>query len=154
MLSEPMLGAFLSLLIDHYVQEHEVADKLQPTQAATALQLDQMWVNSPVLQFLNYLASQDPKLLDFLPGQEVDPLINSFMAWRLNEGFSELSSADVGGLFKECFELTWKTARVNGTYVRKRVIHEVKPETHDFLARLKEGVADVTAQAAGPVVDD
>jgi hypothetical protein len=60
MLSEPMLGAFLSLLISYYVEEDDVALQLAPTQKAVALQLEHMYANSLALQFLKHVEETDP----------------------------------------------------------------------------------------------
>jgi phage/plasmid-associated DNA primase len=51
MLTEETLGAFLSLLVDRYVTEDEVAVRLTPTTKAIELQLEQMYSNSMGLQF-------------------------------------------------------------------------------------------------------
>lgn len=142
MRSEKMLGAFLSLLIDHYVCKDEVIEKLAPSAGAQELQMNQMWMNSPALQFLEQLVLKDPTLGDSLVGSNLEPLVNAFMAWRLNEGHSEYSSADTATMFKECFEINWKTARVNGKMSRVRRIISIKPEAQTLLNQVKEGEED------------
>lgn len=141
-----MLGAFLALLIEHYVLKDEIAERLAPTQASVSLQVDQMWANSPMYQFLTqHLLAKDPAVLDNIVGHEVDPIIDSFMAWRMNEGYSEYSSADVLRMMKECFELGWKTKRVNGKPNGKvRTIKGLHPETAMFIEQYTKEEPDGT----------
>lgn len=153
MRSQEMLGAFLALLIDHYVQEDEAASKLVQSAGAQELQLNQMWLNSPVFQFIEHLVSTDPKWFDNWVGADIDPLVSSFMAWRIQEGFSEFSSADTVGMFKESFEMDWKTTRENGKFLRKRRITAVKPETQALLNQLMEIPEDGT-DPEPPLVED
>lgn len=135
MRSPDMLGAFLSLLIDHFVQRDDLVEKLKPTAGSIGLQVDQMWANSPMFQFITqHLMVNEPLWQDKVLGSEIDPLIQSFMAWRLNEGYSEYSSADVLNMSKDVFQLDWKSKRVNGKPTGKvRRIIGFKPETTIFI---------------------
>lgn len=140
MRSEKMLGAFLALLIDHYVERDDVVEKLKLTNAAKEMQINQMWQNSPVLQFITHCIATDPAFPSKLVGANVDALVGSFMAWRVNEGFNDFNSADVLLLFKEAFVVDWKTKRdKNKGFTKTRVIKEIKTETMMFLNQLKEG---------------
>lgn len=60
MLRPESLGAFMSLLIDHYVGEDSVAVELAPTTKAIELQLEQMYANSLGLQFIRWVDDTDP----------------------------------------------------------------------------------------------
>lgn len=141
MRSEPMLGALLSLMLDHFVREDDLAVKLKQTTAAAALQVEQNLLNSPLHQFISHLVTQDPKMVERLTGTQgdcyLDPLVDSFMAWRIQEGFSEYSSADVKRMFKESFQTDWKTVRENGKVVKKQRLLEPKPEIRELLDQLK-----------------
>lgn len=152
MRSQPMLGAFLSLLVDHYVREDQVIDKLAMSAGAIEMQVNQMWLNSPVLQYVSAQETKDPGF-DWV-GSDLDILIGSFMAWRMAEGFSEYSSADTAGMFRDSFDITWKTKRENGKYVRKRIITGIKGETEALLTQLREGGTTDDAEHPEAVVAD
>jgi hypothetical protein len=155
MRSPKMLGAFLSLLLDHYVKEDEIVDKLQPSVKGIELQIDQMWLNSPVMQYLSYISTVNPTDLDLLIGAQLDVHVSTFMSWRINENFSEFSSADTVNLFRECFDIEWKTVREGGRPVNKKIIKSLKPETQILIDRIKKGdIPDGTEDAEGPLVED
>lgn len=78
-------------------------------------------------------------------------MVDAFMAWRVQEGFNEYSSADVKRMFKESFLLDWKSIREGSKVVKKQRIVGVKPDVEALLAQL-EGEEDEAAGAA--VVED
>ena len=143
--SDELLGAFLSLLLDHFVTKYELADKLKQTSGSSALQVEQNLLNSPLHQFVSYLVSSDASWNDRLRQPVmVDPLVDSFMAWRVDEGFTEFSTADVKRLFKEGFSTDWKTVREAGKVVKKQRLLEPKPEILALLNQLKGADEDAT----------
>ena len=145
MRSDELLGAFLSLLLDHFVTKYELADKLKQTSGSSALQVEQNLLNSPLHQFVSYLVSSDASWNDRLRQPVmVDPLVGSFMAWRVDEGFTEFSTADVKRLFKEGFSTDWKTVREAGKVVKKQRLLEPKPEILALLNQLKGADEDAT----------
>lgn len=145
MRSDELLGAFLSLLLDHFVTKYELADKLKQTSGSSALQVEQNLLNSPLHQFVSYLVSSDASWNDRLRQPVmVDPLVDSFMAWRVNEGFTEFSTADVKRLFKEGFSTDWKTVREAGKVVKKQRLLKPKPEILALLNQLKGADEDAT----------
>ena len=145
MRSDELLGAFLSLLLDHFVTKYALADKLKQTSGSSALQVEQNLLNSPLHQFVSYLVSSDASWNDRLRQPVmVDPLVDSFMAWRVNEGFTEFSTADVKRLFKEGFSTDWKTVREAGKVVKKQRLLEPKPEILALLNQLKGADEDAT----------
>jgi hypothetical protein len=131
-----MLGAFLSLLLDHFVHENDAAEKLALSKSSQALQMDQMWVNSPVLQYLYHGVQADPKFQDSLVGCDVDNLVSSFMAWRIAEGHEAYTSADVLSMFRDYFEIYFKTVRLQGKTPKRRTIKALKQITTDFFAQI------------------
>lgn len=152
MRSPRMLGAFLALLLDHFVQEHELAEKLAPTKGSAALQVEQTLLNSPVLQFISHLVSNDASMNDKLRKQQMlDPLVESFMAWRLQEGFNEFSTADTKRMFKEAFHLDWTSVREAGKVSRKQRIRGPKPDVEGLLDLLR---GEEDGVLATPVVED
>lgn len=152
MRSPKMLGALLSLLLDHFVRKDEIVEKLSPSKSSVELQLNQMYANSPVFQFIEYLVSKDPSQVDKWIGEELDPYVTSFMAWRISEGFGEYSSADTVNMFRDCFEVTWKTVRKDGKYARVRYITGIKPDTELLLMQLKEGETEDGTEAPDALV--
>lgn len=143
MRSEPLLGAFLSLLLDHFVSQDEIADKLVQTTGGISLQVEQNLLNSPLHQFIDHIVQSDPVWISRLsnPGPDlyVEPLVGAFMAWRTNEGFSEFSTADVKRMFKDGFITAWKSVREGGKVIKKQHITGLKPDLIALLNQL-EGV--------------
>lgn len=144
MRSPEMLGAFLALLLDHYVQKTEIAVKLKQTQAATELQTEQQLLNSPMLQYVQWLCTRDPQNIDRLRkgNMKIPALVESFMAWRVQEGFSEFSSADVTKMFKEGFTFKRASSRENGKVTKVLAIKEPKAEVIALLDMLEGDAED------------
>ena len=136
MRSEPMLGAFLAVLMDHFVLEYEQAEKLQLSASSMAMQLEQMHTNSPVLQYLEHEVQVDPRFMDTLEGALLEQLVSHFMAWRLNEGYETFSSVDTLNMFKEFFHTYQKSVRDGNKVVKKRAIRSAKSITVTFLNQL------------------
>lgn len=153
MRSEEMLGAFLSLLLDHFVPRGQLAAKLKQTSTATLLQVEQQLLNSPLLQYVQHLINQDQVWIAKLEngGANVESLIGSFMAWRLAEGYNEYSSADVKRMFKECFHVERKSLREGAKVIKKEFLGAPKHETLALLNQLK---GDSDGVQPEPVVED
>jgi phage/plasmid-associated DNA primase len=154
MTSERMVGALLSLLIDHYVKKNEKAVKLAPTQASLALQLEQVWLGSPVLQFLEHLSVTDPQALDKLAAGSftVDAFLASFKPWAETQGIRDRNDGDLLGMLKTSFILTNKITKVNGRPINQRTISGMRPETQMALTQLKGGSnepANITEELVG-----
>ena len=139
MRSEQMLGAFLALMLDHFVKEGELTEKLALTKVSMEMQVEQNLVNSPVFQFVSHLVTSRPETITELEtgGLIVDRLVESFMAWRLAEGFMELSTADVKRMFKEAFPTKWKSVRDRGKVSSLLTLDGVKPDMQALLDQLK-----------------
>lgn len=148
MLAEPMLGAFLSLLIDHYVGEHEVAEKLAPTTKSMALQLEHMFVNSIGLQFLKHLEETDALGTRGLPGTELDTLVKQFQSWRVKESdLGHWAEPDVVALFQPIINIERKSKRVDGQPRKVRYVASLKPEALAFIDTLKGDEGDDILEA-------
>jgi phage/plasmid-associated DNA primase len=139
MTSERMLGALLSLLIDHYVEEKDIALKLTPTEKSLELQLDQVWITSPVLQYLEYLCTTDPSAIAKIEagGYPVDSLLASFKPWAESQNMQDRSDGDFLLLLKSSFDIGWKTSRINGKPKNQKVLKGLKPETAAALELMK-----------------
>ena len=142
LLSPDVLGAFLSLLIDHFVLEDEIAEKLKQTEVGKQLQAEMQLLNSPLLQFIQYLYRNDPSIIDKLSsgGQLLDPLVASFMAWRVGEGHTEFTTVGTQALFKEGFRTERKSVRENGKVVKRTVLGEPRSDVQAFLEEIKGGI--------------
>lgn len=138
MTSERMLGALLSLLIDHYVMESEIAFRLKPTQTSMDLQIEQVWLTSPVLQFIEHLHRNDPNSVKLLKSGRftVESFLNSFKPWASNQGLHERTDGDIITMLKQSMDLGWKTQRVDGVPKNQRVIKALRPETELALQQM------------------
>lgn len=137
MRSKGNLGAFLALLLDHFVTEDEVAEKLAPTQQSTELQMDQMLHNSLMLQFLADLAGKDPDAITKLLGSDAAIVVSSFIPWAHSQEGTLYSDADALRMVREVFVVKRSTRR-NATPRNYQKIAALKPETQTFIS-LMEG---------------
>ena len=149
MMSEPMLGAFLSLLLDHFVKKNEVAVMLAPTQRSRELQLEHMEENSLALQYVLYVDDTDPLGADALIGTSMDDLCSGFTSWRLK--MNDLTSWDAIGiqrLFRHVVNTELRSIRLGagrGAPVRKkRYITALSQETTELLSMQREEADDST----------
>jgi len=149
MLSEPMLGALLSLLIDRYIREDVVAAELAPTSKALELQLEQMLVNSSGLQYLKYVEDTEPDGVNGLFGSEFGVVVSGFRTWRLhNENdIGNWSESDVFAQFQPLLETERKSVRDNGKISKVRYVVGLKEEAAAFMEsqRREEPDDDVAA---------
>lgn len=138
MLKDENLGAFLSLLIDHYVTEDTVAEKLAPTQKAMELQLEHMYVNSVALQFLKYFEETDPTGITGLLGKPLHEIVQPFQSWRIKENdLGTWAEPDVLALFTPLINTERKSVRMNGEPRKLRVATSLKDEASAFIESLK-----------------
>ncbi len=155
MLNEKSLGAFLSLLIDHYVLEDEVAEKLTPTQKAMELQLEHMYVNSYALQFLRYVELTSPEGTAALVGLPISDLAQRFQSWRIRENdINTWAEPDVEVLFRQLINTERKSARMGGTVRKVRVVTSFKVEALAFIESLKGDEHDIEEDDVAALVAD
>lgn len=138
-LSRPMLSALLALLLEHYVHQDDKATKLNTTDRGSELMVDFNLLNSPVHQYVQYLIQMEPSWIERLEGskEDLDPIIKGFMAWRTGEGLGVISTADIGRLFREEFDIAFTSRRVNGKPQKYRVLRGPKEDMRKLLATLK-----------------
>ena len=149
MRSERMLGALLSLLVDHYVQKDDIAVMLAPTARAMELKLQHMEDNSVALQFLLYMEQENPLGAEAVFDMPFDEVAQKFSSWRVK--LNDLNVWDKNSVFDEFrpFILSDRKAqRVNGQPRKIRYITGFTKEARDLLDNMKEE-ADATT-----VVDD
>lgn len=139
MLKEESVGALLSLLIDHYVKEDELATKLAPTKVAMELQLEQMFSNSLGLQFLKFIEEVDPLgVAGALLGRPINDIVPLFKSWRVKEDdLGTWAEPDVIAQLQPLVNTERKSVRIEGTVRKVRVMTSLKSEAHDFIESLK-----------------
>jgi hypothetical protein len=146
------LGAFLALLIERYVKEDELATALAPTARTMELQLDQMFNNSPALQFLKWLEEVDPVGSSCLLGAPMEELVQRFRSWRLKENdLGTWADPDVAALFGPLLTTERKSERTPTGPRKIRKITSFKPEAQAFLDSLK---GDDDAALLNALVED
>ena len=145
--SERMLGALLSLLIDHYVLRSEIAVMLAPSQASREAQIEHSIDNSLAFQFLLYLDETEMlPVEEYLLGMMLQDLLPQFQAWRKACGDTNpWDAASLPNLFKPALNTERKSTRINGKPRKARVILSL---TDDAMAVVESMRAeDAHAQA-------
>lgn len=138
MLTEESLGAFLSLLVERYVKEDELAVRLAPTSKALELQLEQMYSNSLGLQFLKHLEETEAKGAALLIGRELAELLQRFHSWRIKENdLGTWAEPEVVALFQPLLSTERKTRRTSVGPRKVRVVTSFKHEATAFIESLK-----------------
>lgn len=151
MLSEESLGALLSLMIDHFVDEDEVATSLAPTQRSMDLQLEHMYANSLGLQFFKHLEEHDTLGIEGLLGNDITSLVQQFQSWRVKENdLSTWSEPDVINMFLPLVHTDRKSQRVNGQVRKIRIVVALKDEAAAFINSLKENDDDAAIHGDDP----
>lgn len=154
MLSDERIGAFLSLLIDHYVKEDDVAEKLALTAKAMELQLEHMYVNSVALQFLKHLHETDTLGATGLLGKPIAEWVASFQSWRVKENdLGNWAEPDVVALFTPLVNTERRSVRTATGPRKSRVVTSFKAEGTAFIESL-EGDDDGDTASEEAVVED
>ena len=155
-LTSEKLGALLALMIDHFVKRNELATKLAQTKQSTQMQAEQTLLNSPVLQHVQWLVQQDPAMIAKFRkgGMKLLPLVESFMAWRHSEGFSEYSTAEVTKMYWDVFKRSRASERSNGKTIKVPAIGTMGAEVEALLNMLEGGMEDDDNVQPIAMVDD
>jgi hypothetical protein len=151
MCSERMLGALLSLLLDHYVLQSEVAVMLTPTQASKDAQIEHSVDNSLALQYLIHLDETETlPVEEFLLDMQFSDLVSQFQTWRKAVGDLTLWDAPaLLNMFRPALITERRSIRIAGVPRKARVIAGLTDEATAVVLSLRE--EDVHATA---VVDD
>lgn len=143
MLSAPALGAFLSLLIDRYVEEDSVAERLVLTEKAIELQLEQMYTNSLGLQFLKYIEMKDTFGTAGLIGRPITDLVPLFHSWRVSENdIGTWSEPDIIAQFTSLLNTERLTVRMPQGPRKIRTITSFKQDARAFIDSLEGADSD------------
>jgi phage/plasmid-associated DNA primase len=144
MVSNETLSALVKLILEHWVTRDEKKGKLLNTAASSQLQLEQQWSTSPLLQFLEYLAGQDPIELRTVVKKHapVDLLVASYRPWLGANGYKTFDDGYIRQSIDENFVTTRKTLRINGKPSTRRVIVEPTATAQALIDALLEGIDD------------
>ena len=139
MTSERMVGALLSLLIEHYVSKQDVATMLAPTRMSIQMQMTYMLTNSVALQFIQHTAVNDPLGVDSLVGLTVEEMADRFKSWRISENdLQTWSQQEVIGMFRPLVLVERKSKRTAEGIVKIRIVTGFKEEVQLMLETQKE----------------
>ena len=154
MLSEKYLGAFLSLLIDHFVREPEIAEKLAPTSSAEDLQVEYQMHNSIALQYIEHLELHSNMFPQGIIGIEFSEVAATFRAWRVAMGDNtSWTDGELLNLFKDSVTTTRKSISTPRGPRKVRVIDGYTRDAEELCARLKENEENA-AELLGSLVED
>jgi len=151
--SERMLGALLSLLIDHYVLQSEVAIMLSPSQASKAAQIEHSVDNSLALQFLIQLDETETlPVEEFVLDMPFNDLASQFQTWRRACGdTTPWDTQTLLNLFRPVLDTErrsmWDSSIASSR--KRRVVSGLSEDTMLVIHSLREEDAHATA-----VVDD
>ncbi len=155
MLSQNTLGAFLSLLLDHYVRQAEVHTKLKPTKTSTNLQLEQMHTNSLPFQFIAWFDEDDALGVEGLKGELIADVAAAFKRWRLVEmgDINVWADKDVESMLLPLFTTERKSKRINGRVRKVRAITGFQLQLGQFIEYLR-GEEEAHADSGAALVAD
>lgn len=155
MLAEDSLGALLSLMIDRYVREDDVAEALAPTAKAIELQLEQMYSNSYGLQFIKWLEEHDAIGATVLLGEPIGELVKRFQSWRLKENdLGTWAEPDVVAMFLPLVNTERRSMRDSGKVKKIRIVTSFRTETTQFIDTLKGDEDADDAELIAALVED
>jgi hypothetical protein len=152
-----VLGAFLALLLDHYVRQGEVHLKLKPTKSAQRMQIEQMHTNSAALQFIEWFETEDALGVEGLKGELLSEVVAQFKRWRLVEmgDINVWADKDVEAMLLPLFTTERKSKRVNGRVHKVRAITGFQLLLGQFIHHMRgEEEADDQASDSGTTLVD
>lgn len=158
MLSPATLGAFLALLLEHYVQQKDVHTKLRPTKASQQLQLEQMHTNSMPFQFIAWFDENDALGVEGLVGELIPDVAQKFKQWRLVEmgDINVWNDKDVEQMLQPLFTTDRKSKRINGRVRKVRAITGFALQLSQFIEYLRgeEEAGDTASDSGTTMVDE
>jgi phage/plasmid-associated DNA primase len=137
MLSEQLLGALLSLLLDNYVRKEDKAVMLSPTEESKLLKLEHMTSNSLAMQYIEHLVETGHP--EDLIGKSLTDLTDEFRRWRLKDGDLTVWTKDgVRTQFKTVLEFKRKSARAGTKVIKVVVVDAFKKHALELVEGLSE----------------
>jgi hypothetical protein len=155
MLSKPVLGAFLALLLEHYVTQKEVYAKLKPTHSSQMLQLEQMHRNHPGLAFIKWVDEEDALAVEGLLDTDLQTVVEKFKSWRIREvGDPAIwNDKDVEQQLLPLFITERRSKRINGRPRKVRYITGFQSQTAQFINQHIRGEEEATHDEASDSTD-
>ena len=141
MLSPEMVAALLHLLLGHWVNKTEKAEKLRLTAESLDMQLQAVWSVSPLLRFLEWMSTRTPKFLQDILDKKMptEDFISHYRTWLENNGYRNMEDDYVLRQLKDYFIMDRKTFRVDGRPTTKRYIKSVTPDALNAINLLLQG---------------
>lgn len=144
MKSPEMVAAFLQLLLQHWVHKSEIKTKLALTAESLDLQMEAVWNASPVLRYLEYMASRDAEFLNTLLAKdlEVNVFLEGYRQWMNENGYKNVEDSYLLKQLSDSFIAERKTRRmkINGVTkpTTRRWITGIQPDTLNAINALLE----------------
>ncbi|QYC53773.1 DNA primase [Microbacterium phage EugeneKrabs] len=141
MLHEDMLAAMLQLLLDHWVNEDELDEKLALTAESLDMQMNAIWAMSPVLRFLEYMGSRDTKFLQEIVDKKmiVDSFMSKYRLWLEANGYKNMEDDYILQTLNDNFDMKRKTVRPDGKPTTRLCIVSIAPDTTNAIETLLKG---------------
>ena len=139
MCSDLKLGAFLALLLDHFVLPGEEAVKLAQSTTSYDLQIDQLVLNSWTFEFLQDQVDQDKKNIKRIMAMAPAELRDSVIAWCTDHHRDmNISPAEAMRRIREIVVLERKSVRQGNKVVKTNIITGWTPDAARLIERLTE----------------
>ncbi|AZV01766.1 DNA helicase [Microbacterium phage LilyLou] len=141
MLREEMLAALLQLLLDHWVNENELDEKLALTAESLDMQMSAIWAMSPVLRFLEWMALRDQKFLQEIVAKQmvVEKFMTNYRKWLENNGYRNMEDDYILQTLNDNFEMKRKTVRPEGKPTTRLCIVGLAQDTDNAIQTLLQG---------------
>ena len=122
MLDENMLAALLDLLLKHWVNKSEVAEKLRLTVDSLDMQMQAIWASSPVLRFLEFTSARDVLFLKNIVEKKVtvDVFLAAFRPWLDSNGYKNMEDDYLLQQLGDHFVMDRKSFRIDGKPTTKK----------------------------------
>ena len=144
MLSRENLSALFHLLLEHWVNADEIAEKLTETLTSLDMKMDTIWNDTPMLRFLEYTIHRDSKFVrDLYEGLvSVETLITAYRLWLENNGYKNLEDSILLQHVAENFSTERKSMRVNNKPTTRRMVTAPNSDAKNVIELLLQSVAE------------
>ncbi|QKY80361.1 DNA primase [Microbacterium phage Pabst] len=156
MLDEKMLAAFLQLLLEYWVNEDELDEKLALTAESLDMQMSAVWAMSPVLRFLEHMSFRDRAFLETIRDKKmaVDKFISSYRIWLESNGYRNMEDDYILQTLNDNFEMKRKTIRPDGKPTTRLCIVSLASDTANAIETLLRGEVLEHADVDADVLKD
>lgn len=156
MLKQDMLAALFQLLLDHWVNEDELDEKLALTAESLDMQMSAVWAMSPVLRFLEYMAFRDLGFLQTIVDKKmiVDTFISKYRLWLESNGYKNMEDDYILQTLNDNFDMKRKTVRPDGKPTTRLCIVSIASDTENAIQTLMRGEQLEHAEVDAAVLED